>query len=92
MEYVGIDVHKNQSQICLITEAGEVLHQRIAATSLAAAAEDGPRHLLAWVLFCHSIKVIDEGAFSIRDMRIVLPVIRADKLGDRLGGPAFVEH
>ena len=29
MEYVGIDVHKNQSQICLITEAGEVLHQRI---------------------------------------------------------------
>jgi hypothetical protein len=29
MEHVGIDVHKNQSQICLITEAGEVLHQRI---------------------------------------------------------------
>src|SRR5262249_12511172 len=27
--YVGIDVHKNQSQIGLITEAGEVLHQRI---------------------------------------------------------------
>jgi hypothetical protein len=23
MEYVGIDVHKNQSQICLFTEAGE---------------------------------------------------------------------
>jgi hypothetical protein len=29
MEYVGLDVHKNQSQICLITEAREVLHQRI---------------------------------------------------------------
>jgi len=29
MAYGGIDVHKNQSQICLITEAGEVLHQRI---------------------------------------------------------------
>ena len=28
IEYVGIDVHKNQSQICLITEAGKVLHQR----------------------------------------------------------------
>jgi hypothetical protein len=29
MEHVGIDVHKNQSQICLFTAAGEVLHQRI---------------------------------------------------------------
>jgi len=29
MEYVGIDVYKNQNQICLITDAGEVLHQRI---------------------------------------------------------------
>ena len=29
MEYVGINVHKNQSQICLFTEAGEILHQRI---------------------------------------------------------------
>jgi hypothetical protein len=29
MEHVGIDVHKNQSQICIFTEAGEVLHQRI---------------------------------------------------------------
>jgi hypothetical protein len=29
MEYVGIDMHKNQSQICLITDAGEVLHQSI---------------------------------------------------------------
>lgn len=29
MEYVGVDVHKNQSQICLFTEASEILHQRI---------------------------------------------------------------
>lgn len=29
MEHGGIDVHKNQSQICIFTEAGEVLHQRI---------------------------------------------------------------
>jgi hypothetical protein len=29
MEHVGIDVYKKQRQICLITEAGEVLHQRI---------------------------------------------------------------
>jgi hypothetical protein len=29
MEYVGIGVHKNQSQICLITEAVEVLPQHI---------------------------------------------------------------
>jgi hypothetical protein len=28
MEHGGINVHKNQSQICLFTEAGEVLHQR----------------------------------------------------------------
>jgi hypothetical protein len=29
MAYGGIAVPKNQSQICLITEAGAVLHQRI---------------------------------------------------------------
>jgi transposase len=29
MEYVGIDVHKKQSQICTFTAAGEILHQRI---------------------------------------------------------------
>jgi hypothetical protein len=29
MEPVGINVHTNQSQICLFTEAGEGLHQRI---------------------------------------------------------------
>ena len=29
MEHVGIDVHKKQSQICIFTEAGEVVHQPI---------------------------------------------------------------
>jgi hypothetical protein len=29
MEHIGIDVHKNQSQIYIVTEAGELLHQRI---------------------------------------------------------------
>jgi hypothetical protein len=28
MDHIGIDVHKNHSQMCLITAAGEVLHQR----------------------------------------------------------------
>jgi hypothetical protein len=28
MDYVGIDIDKNQSQICLITVAGAVLPQR----------------------------------------------------------------
>jgi len=29
MEYVGIDRHKKESQICLLTEAGEVIERRI---------------------------------------------------------------
>jgi hypothetical protein len=29
MEYVGIDLHKKESQICLLTEAGEVIECRI---------------------------------------------------------------
>lgn len=29
MEYVGLDVHKKQRQICPFTEAGEIRHQRI---------------------------------------------------------------
>lgn len=29
MEYIGIDVHKNQSQICIETEAGESIEKRI---------------------------------------------------------------
>ena len=29
MEYVGIDLHKKESQICLLTEAGDVMERRI---------------------------------------------------------------
>jgi hypothetical protein len=29
MEYVDIDLHKKESQICLLTEAGEVMECRI---------------------------------------------------------------
>jgi len=29
MEYVGIDLHKNESQICLLTETGEAMERRI---------------------------------------------------------------
>ena len=29
MDYVGIDLHKKESQICLLTEAGEVIERRI---------------------------------------------------------------
>lgn len=29
LEDIGIDLHKNQSQICLLTEAGEVVPMRI---------------------------------------------------------------
>ena len=29
MAYVGIDGHKKQSQMCLLTAAGEILPQRI---------------------------------------------------------------
>jgi len=29
MEYVGIDLHKKESQVCLLTETGEVIERRI---------------------------------------------------------------
>ena len=29
MEHIGIDVHKRESQLCILTEAGEVVEQRI---------------------------------------------------------------
>jgi hypothetical protein len=29
MEYVGIDLHKKERQICLLTEAGDVMERRI---------------------------------------------------------------
>lgn len=29
MDYIGIDVHKNQSQLCILTEGGELIQRRI---------------------------------------------------------------
>ena len=29
MEYLGIDVHSSESQICMLTEPGEILERRI---------------------------------------------------------------
>ena len=29
MEHIGIDVHKKESQLCILTEAGDVIEQRI---------------------------------------------------------------
>ena len=62
MEHVGIDVHKNQSPICIFTEAGEVLHQRIHTHQerfAAVFAERPQAHILieastesAWVARC----------------------------------------
>jgi transposase len=43
MEYVGIDLHKRQSQICILTEGGELIEQTIATTRERFAAVLGPR-------------------------------------------------
>jgi transposase len=43
MEHGGIDVHKNESQICLQTEQGEILEQRIHTRRDRCAAVLGPR-------------------------------------------------
>ncbi len=29
MDYVGIDVHKTESQICILTDEGELIERRI---------------------------------------------------------------
>ena len=29
MEYIGIDVHKNSCQVCILTEDGELIERRI---------------------------------------------------------------
>ena len=29
MDHIGIDIHKNQSQVCILTEAGELIERRI---------------------------------------------------------------
>jgi predicted NBD/HSP70 family sugar kinase len=29
MDYIGIDLHKNSSQVCIVTEDGELIERRI---------------------------------------------------------------
>ena len=43
MEHGGIDVHKNESQICLLSEQGEILESRILTRRDRFAAELGNR-------------------------------------------------
>lgn len=43
--HIGIDVHKNQCQICILTGAGELVHRRIRTerSRIAAVLGDRPR-------------------------------------------------
>jgi transposase len=74
VEHIGIDVHKNESQICLLTEQGEILESRILTRRdrLAAALGNRPRARLVieasteseWVARCleelgHEVIVAD---------------------------------
>jgi len=43
MDHIGIDLHKNQSQLCILTEDGELIEKRIATTRTRFAAELGNR-------------------------------------------------
>ena len=45
MDHIGIDVHKNESQICRLTEYGEIIEKRIATRRdrLAAVLGTSPR-------------------------------------------------
>ena len=45
MDYIGIDVHKKESQLCILSEGGELVEQRIRTTPerFADALGDRPR-------------------------------------------------
>ena len=43
MDHIGIDLHKNQSQLCILTEDGELIEKRIATTRPRFTAELGNR-------------------------------------------------
>ena len=44
MEHIGIDIHKRESQICILTPEGEILEQRIPSTRERFATVFGGRH------------------------------------------------
>lgn len=62
MEYIGIDVHKAESQICILTESGELIERRIRTTATrfdAVLGQHGPARVLLeasteseWVARC----------------------------------------
>ena len=43
MDNIGLDLHKRETQLCLLTEAGELIEQRIATTRERFTAVLGPR-------------------------------------------------
>ena len=43
MDHIGIDVHKRESQICILAEGGELIEQRIRTEPERFAAVLGPR-------------------------------------------------
>src|SRR5579884_3078132 len=49
-------------------------------------------HLLARVLLCHPVEVVNEGVLAICHHRVVLRIAVSDVPLDRLGGTAPVEH
>ena len=45
MDHIGMDVHKKESQLCILTEAGEVIERRVRSEpGRFAAVLGGPRH------------------------------------------------
>ena len=49
MEHIGIDVHKRESQICILTPDGEIIERRIQSTReprCVASAQCGPRRVV----------------------------------------------
>ena len=43
MDHIGIDVHKRESQICILAEGGELIEQRLRTEPERFAAVLGPR-------------------------------------------------
>ena len=46
MDHIGIDVHKRESQICILAEGGELIEHRILAGARPPSAGAGPAGIL----------------------------------------------
>ena len=81
MDHLGIDVHKKESQICILAEGGELIEQRIRTepARFAAVLGERPRARIVleastdseWVARCleglgHGVIVADPGATILR--------------------------